>query len=193
MIAVSTLKSNSPPRVHQNFHNSSQPRAERCPFKCGKSHKATDCESFRRAEFKWDLIRDNNLCKNCLKGHPGKCSLRPGCQRCGKYHQTLLHLERPSTKGNVSVESTAGKKGGFQSRNAELKNHHTHVQQAENRIQRNNGAESIAHIAWDEPVLLATAIVLIRSVKDNQFYPFRALLDQASEASYIFFFSLFVV
>lgn len=40
-------------------------------------------------------------------------------------------------------------------------------------------------IPWDANILLATAIVLIRPIKGNNFYPFRCLLDQGGEASHI--------
>lgn len=181
-----------PPRVHQNFHNTSQSKQKQCPFGCGEIHNATDCERFRKSklEMRMELVNGSKLCKNCLKSHFGKCSLKPGCQKCGKYHHTLIHpvTDQLTNQGN-SANNTANAKPQ-QSNQANgsslsLKNHHIHTQQGENHKPSNNNHEGSECIAWDEPVLLATAIVLIRSERDNSFYPFRALLDQASEASYV--------
>ncbi|XP_037050902.1 uncharacterized protein LOC119084808 isoform X2 [Bradysia coprophila] len=174
-----------PPRVHQNFHNSSQPKQRNCPFNCGEAHQASDCENFQKSNLdqRWSWVNGNKLCKNCLKGHLGKCSLRPGCQKCGKYHHTLLHVE--SSKNPTVAASTGNSHAGRQGNNTEIRNHHTNVQQELNQLQQRNEIESVDRVVWDEPIMLATAIVLIRSLRDNLFYPFRALLDQASTASYV--------
>lgn len=170
---------NFPPRIHQNFHNTSHGKQNKCIFGCGGSHNVTECESFKNANptVRTDLVNGARLCKNCLRHHPGQCSSRPNCRKCGKYHHTLLHLEKSS-----SGQSEQSKPSRQQ---LSLNNHHSNMQQVENRMQSHNCKEKTERIKWDEPVLLATAIVLIRSARDNSFYPFRALLDQASEASYI--------
>lgn len=167
-----------PPRIHQNFHNTAQDARRKCPFGCGENHSVTECESFRKVNvtIRNDLVNGVNLCKNCLKNHPGKCSLRPGCMRCGRYHHTLLHPEEPNSR---TPEQTSSQQ------HVALQNHHTHTKQDEDRIQLCSSTDETDTITWDEPVLLATAIVLVRSSRDKLFYPFRALLDQASEASYV--------
>lgn len=65
-----------------------------------------------------------------------------------------------------------------------INNHHANLKVSTTRA-INTGIPKNPFIKWDEPVLLATAIVLIRSARDNVFYPFRCLLDIASESNYI--------
>lgn len=65
-----------------------------------------------------------------------------------------------------------------------MQTHHVHVDQCEGTVTANGHVRDTEIIAWDEKVLLATAIVLVKSNRDDTFYPFRALIDQASEASY---------
>lgn len=68
---------------------------------------------------------------------------------------------------------------------ASLQNHHVHLKQSSTESQQKVVVKDTDVVRWDESVLLATAIVLVRSIRDNRFYPFRALLDGASEASYV--------
>jgi len=73
-------------------------------------------------------LTDQMGSENCLKGHPGKCSSRPGCQRCGRYHHTLLHVERQPTNvpTPAPVSSNDNNRSG-RGTQVESKNHHKNV------------------------------------------------------------------
>lgn len=107
------------------------------------------------------------------------------------FNQATIDVESMTTRSYIWMHRKRESLHQLQQRAAvipnptEIRNHHTHVLQAENHIQQRKELGSVEHITWDEPVLLATAIFLIRSTRDNMFYSFITLLDQASEASYI--------
>lgn len=171
-----------PPRVHQSFHNSTT-RERSCPFRCDNAHDTLNCEQFLRADIrkKRDLVNCAKLCINCLKGHNGRCSLPPGCSRCGSYHHSLLHFEEGQNNSNYN--SKAIHTGIEHQQSTAVQNHHVHL----NGTGDQGSSQCVCRevINWNESVLLATAIILVRSSRDNKLYPFRALLDQASEASYV--------
>ncbi|XP_037047230.1 uncharacterized protein LOC119082017 [Bradysia coprophila] len=191
---------NFPPRIHQTFHTSTG-RQGKCPFRCNTTHEATKCDRFLRVDTctRMDLVACARLCKNCLKPHSGKCSLQPGCGICNSYHHELLHPHNTnSSRGTTSTRTTnnstnsSGTSNGVvnprtsngsqtsQDTTVARSSHHIYVEPRSSEV--NSNVTSI--IAWDESILLSTAIVLVRSQRDDRFYAFRALLDDASEVSY---------
>ncbi|XP_065078787.1 uncharacterized protein LOC135701780 [Ochlerotatus camptorhynchus] len=63
-------------------------------FQCGKFQSLTPHERF-------DLIKRNGLCINCMKGaHLAKDCTSGGCKTCAKKHHTMLHLSPSTTMGN---------------------------------------------------------------------------------------------
>ncbi len=175
-----------PPRTHQSFHNSTEPQG-RCPFRCSESHDTLKCDRFLKADVRtrFDMVTCARLCKNCLRNHRGKCSSRPECHKCNSYHHTMLH---PTSSNSTSATNTNHCQVQSSDQNqidTNLQSHHIHIDQNEDAVSSNEDSRDAKVIAWDEKVLLATAIVLVKSNRDNRFYPFRALIDQASEASYV--------
>lgn len=172
-----------PPRIHQSFHNSTDFQ-RRCPFRCINPHEPLKCERFLKADIntKHDLVSCARLCKNCLRSHKGNCYSNPACHKCNGFHHTSLHPE--TTTSIVSERSQVQSLEQVQANVPNVQSHHVHIDQVEGAVPADKGAGSLEVIAWDEKVLLATAIVLVKSNRDDRFYPFRALIDQASEASY---------
>lgn len=179
-----------PPRNHQSFHNSTD-APQICPFRCIEPHDMMKCERFLKADAQTrrDLVTCAKLCKNCLKPHNGRCSMQPGCQTCRQYHHPSLHYEivvptttTPATSSTKPANRSTSDSG--QNVMTSLRTHHVHLKQPIAENQQKVVVEDSDVIRWDESVFLATAIVLVRSNRDNRLYPFRALLDGASEASY---------
>ena len=68
-----------------------------CSYCNKKNHSMDKCHSFGllSQQEKEKIVRERNLCFGCLKAdHRSKdCTSRATCQRCGKRHPTVLHLE----------------------------------------------------------------------------------------------------
>lgn len=191
---------NFPPRIHQSFHSSSR-RA--CPICSSESHSVFSCEKFREAEqrIRIEMVNRARLCQRCLRSHQSECNQREGCRVCGRNHHTFLHIDLPggasSTQNSQSNQATNQVDGNNQPSTI-INSHHVCLQRSPtatinshfvsskpNSVPIENNQISRHVIPWDASVLLATAIILIRSMKDNIFYPFRCLLDQGGEASHI--------
>ena len=77
------------------------------------AHPLNNCGAFlsMSRDERWELIRKNGFCMNCLKaGHmANKCRASPACKKCRKTHHTLLHSnyskpsEEPPTENVSSV------------------------------------------------------------------------------------------
>ena len=65
---------------------------------CKGAHSIEACESLleMRIDRRLQVVRDHRLCFGCLKtGHVSKqCRSRLQCQKCEKYHPTLLHAKK---------------------------------------------------------------------------------------------------
>ncbi|KAG4074716.1 hypothetical protein HA402_008442 [Bradysia odoriphaga] len=138
------------------------------------------------------MVSRARLCNRCLRNHQSECNQPDGCRVCGGYHHTFLHSEQRETSSSYQNPQTNrddkqltnttvlnSNHVSFQRPTAStiIGSHHVHINK-EISIERQV-------VQWDATVLLATAIVLIRSVKTNNFSPFRCLLDQGGEASHI--------
>lgn len=73
-----------------------------CPV-CKNNHELYTCQTFKSMtpEERMHKVKNSSLCSNCLKGgHISRsCPSKGSCKKCGKRHNTLLHLEfrRPIT------------------------------------------------------------------------------------------------
>ena len=80
-----------------------------CPV-CSKDHTLSSCDEFKKKTVKerLDYIQSMGLCFGCLsKGHYSKnCRKRLTCQRCGKPHPTILHLDQENEKESKDSEET---------------------------------------------------------------------------------------
>lgn len=79
-----------------------------------ESHKVYQCDKFKNLQLneKWDIVKSNNLCRQCLSHHKRKCHLDKECGISGcKYkHHPLLHNSNravnPSTTQTVNPSTT---------------------------------------------------------------------------------------
>lgn len=72
----------------------------KCPV-CTESHGLYHCEEFKKLKVfqRIKVVKEANLCQNCLNFHPNSECFRGNCQTCGKKHNTLLHIQ-PKTNSN---------------------------------------------------------------------------------------------
>ncbi|KAL7304554.1 hypothetical protein TKK_0003338 [Trichogramma kaykai] len=72
-----------------------------CPACSKENHPLYLCRVFREAhvQYRWDVVKKSNVCRNCLKTHTGECSC-PRCKRCSSFHNTLLCNQQPPKNSN---------------------------------------------------------------------------------------------
>ncbi|XP_037297668.1 uncharacterized protein LOC119190278 [Manduca sexta] len=85
-----------------------QSRAKSKCYQCNANHPIYTCQNFIESdlESKLKLIREHNLCENCLRsGHtPNNCRFGT-CKRCNKKHNSLIHNDNES--GLLSFHASA--------------------------------------------------------------------------------------
>jgi hypothetical protein len=72
---------------------------------CKDSHTVSQCSVFKQLSNneKYNIVKDNRLCINCLgKEHMIKNCQSHGCKICGKWHHTLIHIQRDALKEHAA-------------------------------------------------------------------------------------------
>ncbi|XP_074654920.1 uncharacterized protein LOC141908655 [Tubulanus polymorphus] len=69
---------------------------------CKKDHKSRDCLIYNTLEKRMDIVKRENLCRNCLrKNHKaGDCRSRYSCSVCSDKHHTSLCGKKPQSAGH---------------------------------------------------------------------------------------------
>ncbi|XP_076396216.1 uncharacterized protein LOC105664283 [Megachile rotundata] len=145
---------------------SAQPRYE-CAF-CQGDHGIYACQEFMQLSphERSNAARNKRLCINCLRNNhnTSKC-LAPGCKKCSRRHNTLLHFEVHNTqRNNVEQQSPSN-------------------QQSTSSVSTESVKKSYA-ITYDSEVLLGTARVYILD-QYNRAHECRVLLDGCSQCNFI--------
>ncbi|KAK5964217.1 hypothetical protein GCK32_001124 [Trichostrongylus colubriformis] len=67
-----------------------------CIFCSHRDHSSAECHYRRRLSERADLLRDLNICSNCLKDHYDVCSRREACLTCAQrgHHQAVCVQNR---------------------------------------------------------------------------------------------------
>lgn len=174
-------------KSHHATATESKPASLACSF-CGASHFLAACHDFRgkTLEQRQDIVKQKNLCFNCLGAHRVKqCRSTKRCKICNNPHHTLIH------RLNVASNEHAGaSSNGHQLRSSDSSRETQNVSAAipcRDNSQSTTSASTNLALAPSikyTPVLLATAIVKVTSRNGEQ-YDARALLDQGSEVSFI--------
>ena len=77
---------------------------------CKAEHGVFSCQKFLNLSPKerYEAARNISLCTNCLRGtHNPKNCLAGGCRKCGRRHNSLLHINQPySETVNESIEQS---------------------------------------------------------------------------------------
>ncbi|XP_075167658.1 uncharacterized protein LOC142239771 [Haematobia irritans] len=151
------------------------------------SHKLSACQKFRKlspAE-RFSSIKRHRLCLNCLvKGHEAKdCTSKHRCSKCDQRHHSLLHRDGlASARSDLAAAASTNVSGTGQSLQpsdpSPLSFQPTSTSTSSGVVSR-----QVFHLSQNRSVLLGTAMINI--VHQGVTYPARALIDPASEASFI--------
>lgn len=77
-------------------------------LKCKSKHYLYACPEFLQLQVqqRWNFVRENKLCRNCLRAHAGQCTSKYHCKHCEKKHHSLLHSEKRQQDSNTNQGST---------------------------------------------------------------------------------------
>ncbi|XP_050554512.1 uncharacterized protein LOC126911949 [Spodoptera frugiperda] len=183
-------------KQHKKSHNtshcnvSSEPdktndnRSKSC-LKCNANHRIYKCKKFIESNLdsKLKLVRDHNLCENCLNsGHlVTECKFGP-CRHCSQKHNSLLHNANSSVACHTSTNTEASTSGAP----AHLPAPAPIAADSALSIQVNKAhmqTESTKSIGV-QSVLLSTAIVEVADAHGT-YHKARALLDNGSQRCFI--------
>ena len=96
--------------------STTKPAASKTCKHCNKDHYLNQCDSFKALDIekRWDFVKENKLCFNCLNGghRIDDCKYRKRCTECHRRHNVLLHTDKPASDSdkkpeNDSVATTA--------------------------------------------------------------------------------------
>ncbi|KAJ8946634.1 hypothetical protein NQ317_003844 [Molorchus minor] len=135
---------------------------------CKGTHFLHNCQEFLKlpAKARYDEAKTLRVCTNCLRwGHFNSECRSIGCKKCHKRHNTLLHLEEPSSSSvKIDNQPIATTSAVENTQNVSI-----------------NAHSANKHISQ---VLLSTAIIYVRDEKNNQIRC-RALLDSGSQSNFM--------
>lgn len=85
--SLSDIVSQDDPDAHFLYNR----KTEACHV-CGELHRTFHCPRLQdNAEEALRLVKERNLCTNCLYKHEAACTSKYSCRICQKQHNTLLH------------------------------------------------------------------------------------------------------
>ncbi|XP_045503978.1 uncharacterized protein LOC123700709 [Colias croceus] len=141
---------------------------------CGENHYINACTQFKKqsVEERRNHVQNKGLCFNCLQPTHivSKCRQSICCKKCGRRHNTMLHLEKTGFIENT--QRTQEENDGIENK--------TSSTLVESKIVANFAKRE--HKSYH--VLLATTLLKAQSNNGNLFMV-RALLDQGSQASFV--------
>ncbi|XP_073990904.1 uncharacterized protein isoform X2 [Rhodnius prolixus] len=142
-------------------------------------HKLQACPAFTqknpKQRFEW--VKSNKVCVNCLGKHKNRCSSSFTCRVCHKQHHTLLHFRLPN---NNTVAKT---KTSVPTSPAPPLATSPPTPQSDNRASPISVPIAAASPA-NNTVLLATALVTLRT-PNGAYRVVRALIDTAAGGSFV--------
>ncbi|XP_062708617.1 uncharacterized protein LOC134288281 [Aedes albopictus] len=184
----------------------------RCCFCSESFHPAFLCGRFQKMTIpeRYDAVRKNGLCMNCLSsGHLARSCSKGLCRQCGRKHHTLLHSEAnsakissvPQTSTKPPSQSQAQAQPGTPTHQTASTTHHqyepstslsiihTHSQNPQLATDQQPTLENTVSLPSQirpssRQVLLSTAIVRIRDA-DGSTMLARALLDSCSQYCFV--------
>lgn len=86
-----------------------QTYARKCPACKGVCKTLADCRRFQAMSItnRWSIIKDNRLCRKCLRKHFGACEVRTPCGRngCNFMHNAMLHDDARYTQYGANIDT----------------------------------------------------------------------------------------
>lgn len=166
---------------------------KRSCIKCNANHPLFTCKEFIESglDAKFKLLREHNLCENCLnsKHSISDCKFGP-CRHCNQKHNSLLHNTDINTRSSVVLHSTNHTESSSVNASeapplyspaaaplAPDSAHHIQVNKAHMQMQ------SMSSVGV-QSVLLSTAVVEVADIH-GRYHKARALLDNGSQRCFI--------
>ncbi|XP_061389843.1 uncharacterized protein LOC133325030 [Musca vetustissima] len=161
------------------YRNSPPSPKNECILCPQQSHQLFECPRFKSMSLsaRFSTVKRRRLCVNCLRrGHEVKtCISQHRCSKCRRSHHTLLH--RSGTSPNNSISSV-----GSVNRNPTNSPNPVPINPSVPSTST-SASRQVFHTAQNKSVLLGTAIAHV--VHCGVSYPARALIDPASESSFL--------
>ena len=89
--------------------NSDSIRKQTCVF-CKKAHPSHACDVVTDCQRRLDIVKENNLCYNCLAHHRvSQCTSKFRCRKCKKKHHTSLCNSEPTKPEELKPEDKTDK------------------------------------------------------------------------------------
>ncbi|XP_075150623.1 uncharacterized protein LOC142224721 [Haematobia irritans] len=178
-------------KVKAHFTNASSSKSSRASSEskcviCPKhNHRLSACVKFGKLSVseRYIVVKRNRLCLNCLmKGHEMKdCPRQYSCAKCNSRHHSLLH--RDSTPSNSATSAT----GSTNTLSSSAASFQPRTMPSVDQPQPSTSSACLPrqafHTTQNRAVLLGTAMINI--MHDGVSYPARALIDPASESSFL--------
>ena len=137
-------------------------------IKCRQDHLLHKCQAFEEGTIKqrWNFVKSNKLCQNCLRAHEGTCNCSSRCKRCNRFHHTLLHSSGKKSNAPNFIN-------GFKGEQLDPK-----MQSSLTNLSLNSMVNA------PKSLLMMSAIVRVKNSTGN-FVEARALLDTCATAHFI--------
>lgn len=198
----SGIESNKGTRGNPVLNNFSGQSKLKCYY-CKENHCLYYCQKFINLtpQNRIKEVQKLNLCKNCLRLNHANIECTGQCKKCGKAHNTLLHIDNSSRQGSQNNQSPIINSGSqdqksqrtditvvSQGQTPQQSNNAVLQEQDSNIELSNNDSEGYINTHCSQPintnVLLGTAEIFIKDNK-NKYLKCRALLDGGSQSNFI--------
>lgn len=149
---------------------------------CNSAHELWKCDKFKNysVKEKYSALKRTGSCYNCLlRGHRlSECS-SGRCQKCGKRHHTLLHIEDKKPKDSPSKND---EEDVSRSRDAQVR-----TEPAAGSIKPPSETTSTlcAQVETTKNVTLLSTAVVLACGSGGVRYPCRVILDSASQTHFV--------
>ncbi|XP_075170472.1 uncharacterized protein LOC142242835 [Haematobia irritans] len=170
-------------RNSQYTSHSSRDSVDKICVLCPRqSHHLRVCPKFRNLSVNDRLtaVKRYRCCFNCLsrRHDVNNCATSRSCEKCQGRHHTLLHRDSSHSMNVATTSSTVSA-----ARPTDSSGLIDPQPSTSSGIVSGTSARQVFHVSQNRSVLLGTAMVNI--VHQGMTYPARALIDPASEASFI--------
>ncbi|XP_075170259.1 uncharacterized protein LOC142242579 [Haematobia irritans] len=163
-------------------HSSRDSVDKMCVLCPRQSHHLRVCPKFRNLSVNDRLtaVKRYRCCFNCLsrRHDVNNCATSRSCEKCQGRHHTLLHRDSSHSTNVATTSSTVSA-----ARPTDSSGLIDPQPSTSSGIVSGTSARQVFHVSQNRSVLLGTAMVNI--VHQGMTYPARALIDPASEASFI--------
>lgn len=177
--AIAKPSTGSIPKASKSAFFTAKSTQRRCSF-CKGEHLIYSCFTFAAlsGDDRASFVKSAKLCVNCLSpGHSlNLCRSKYNCSLCGRLHHKLLHVcfadsklsenSRPAPRVEVEIKPSTSMP-------------HTHQTRTYTSVFEKTAQNCLGNVAY-----LATARVALCG-RDRRYLNVRALLDQASESTFI--------